>query len=537
MEMDTLGRRPGLERGTKRKYAGDGPETRGPEGTTTPYTNRRAQPPTVARNQISNANSTFNPAGSKDDEYYKTLYAKEPDFGLLGQRDPEFKAMLRHGVHLDFADPAAVMQLTKTLLRLDFGLHVDLPSDRLCPPVPNRHNYILWLKDLLDSSVPLHHPGAREHEATRQVTGLDIGTGASLIYPLLGCVQRPSWSFIATDVDAKSLGYAHRNLDRNNLQSRIRIVGRTAADCLIPLDDLGLGTIDFVMVNPPFYTSKAELADLASRKSRPPNSACTGAPVEMVCAGGEVGFVRRIIDESLVLRQRVQWYTSMLGKLSSLEVLLGALKDHGVTNYAVATFVQGNKTRRWAVGWSFGNRRPSLSASRGSDPSVGKNLLPPPTEATVATWPISSIGLQQLGQAIRDAMQALDLLSWAWNGPSSQGVGFVNNNVWGRAYRRKKARDISSTHLTGADAVGDSRSPLQPKQPEQESERDIAQCTFGFSVAIQVSRDAGDGEGKAQVVARWLQGNDYVLFESFTGFLRKSMHAACLDPDGMGSIT
>lgn len=27
------------------------------------------------------------------------------------------------------------MQLTKTLLKLDFGLNVELPDDRLCPPV------------------------------------------------------------------------------------------------------------------------------------------------------------------------------------------------------------------------------------------------------------------------------------------------------------------------------------------------------------------------------------------------------------------
>ena len=27
------------------------------------------------------------------------------------------------------------MQLTKTLLKLDFGLKIELPDDRLCPPV------------------------------------------------------------------------------------------------------------------------------------------------------------------------------------------------------------------------------------------------------------------------------------------------------------------------------------------------------------------------------------------------------------------
>jgi 23S rRNA (adenine1618-N6)-methyltransferase len=42
---------------------------------------------------------------------------------------------LKEGRHLDFTDPASVMQLTKTLLKQDFGLQVDLPNDRLCPPV------------------------------------------------------------------------------------------------------------------------------------------------------------------------------------------------------------------------------------------------------------------------------------------------------------------------------------------------------------------------------------------------------------------
>lgn len=58
------------------------------------------------------------------------------------------------------------------------------------PQVPNRHNYILWLKDLLDTTVG-------NGDVTRKAVGLDIGTGASCIYPLLGCSQRP-WSFIAT---------------------------------------------------------------------------------------------------------------------------------------------------------------------------------------------------------------------------------------------------------------------------------------------------------------------------------------------------
>lgn len=50
---------------------------------------------------------------------------------------------------IDWGDPAAARALTTTLLRHDFGLAWDIPLERLCPPVPNRLNYVCWVRDLL----------------------------------------------------------------------------------------------------------------------------------------------------------------------------------------------------------------------------------------------------------------------------------------------------------------------------------------------------------------------------------------------------
>jgi 23S rRNA (adenine1618-N6)-methyltransferase len=80
----------------------------------------------------------------------------------------------------------------------------------------------------------------------------------------------------------------------------------------------------------------------------------------MIAPGGEVEFVIRMINESLQLRDRIQWYTSMLGKLSSVTTLAERLTEHNNKNYAVTEFVQGNKTKRWAVAWSWGDRRPAM---------------------------------------------------------------------------------------------------------------------------------------------------------------------------------
>ena len=80
----------------------------------------------------------------------------------------------------------------------------------------------------------------------------------------------------------------------------------------------------------------------------------------MVTLGGEISFVGRMISESLLLRERVEWYTTLLGKYSSVSTIIGKLKEASVQNWAVTEFVQGTKTRRWAVGWSFGDMRPRM---------------------------------------------------------------------------------------------------------------------------------------------------------------------------------
>jgi 23S rRNA A1618 N6-methylase RlmF len=61
--------------------------------------------------------------------------------------------------------------------------------------VPNRLNYLLWIQGLLDTTSDNY---ADIYDPEREVLGLDIGTGASCIYPMLGCAQRPNWRFAGT---------------------------------------------------------------------------------------------------------------------------------------------------------------------------------------------------------------------------------------------------------------------------------------------------------------------------------------------------
>jgi 23S rRNA A1618 N6-methylase RlmF len=84
------------------------------------------------------------------------------------------------------------------------------------------------------------------------------GVGASCIYPLLGCSTNPSWNFLGTDIDERSVKYAKENVKKNNLQDRITIKYNPDPRKIFVLDvDMPIYT--FSMCNPPFYNSQEEL--------------------------------------------------------------------------------------------------------------------------------------------------------------------------------------------------------------------------------------------------------------------------------------
>jgi 23S rRNA (adenine1618-N6)-methyltransferase len=301
------------------------------------------------------------------------------------------------------------------------------------------------------------------------------------------------------DIDTKNLSYAKKNIRVNGLDGRIRLLERNADDPLIPLDDAGIQSIDFVMMNPPFYTSEEDMLSSASKKSRPPMSACTGAPVEMVCDGGEVAHVGRLLRESLVLRDRIQWYTSMVGKLTSLDVLIEQLHEHGIDNYAVTEFVQGNKTRRWALGWSFGPMRPAEHVARGIKAGLGKKILPPPVMIELLVLPADK-PVDPVIARIKEVVGALGLASWVWEPEAAKGLGRTKENVWSRAWRRKRLLE-------------------QQTEEAQDGVRTAAtggseDCRLGFEVSVVV--------GKPDTRARlhWREGHDPLIFESLGGFLQ-----------------
>lgn len=415
------------------------------------------------------------------------------DFKALAKADPDFKQIWQTcSGKLDFQDPGTLQSLSKAILKVDFGLELSLPDDRLCPPIPNRWNYVSWIQGLLDSTSPTY---SNKYEPERKVIGLDIGTGASGIYAMLCMKSRPNWTMCATDIDKTSFESAAANFAKNNLLSRTKMLHTTSKMLLIPLEALATQQLDFTLCNPPFFTNSAEMEKSLSGegKATGPNAICTGSNNEMICPGGDLGFVIRIVEESLVLRGKVKWYSSMLGKHSSAKAIVELLKSHGITNWAVGVLDPGTKagTKRWVVAWSFGNLRPRHSIARPPGGSFPHDLLPFPTSYNISL-PSSFTG-SAANDKLNDQLSPLDL-SWKWDPATAVGVGEASENVWGRAYRRAYERR---------------------KREGQVEMRDTFDKKIKLAFRITVVQLAGE------IVLEWLRGGDQVLWESFCGCVHR----------------
>lgn len=241
-------------------------------------------------------------------------------------------------------------------------------------------------------------------------------------------------------------------------------------------------------------------------KSLPPSAVCTGSTNEMICEGGDVGFVTRILEESLQLRERVQWYSSMLGRLASAQQLVAKLREHGISNFAVTNLKAGQKTRRWAVAWSFGDLRPGNAVARHGD--LVQALLPMATEWTVD---VPGAGVEELDDRVNAVLSDLDL-RWQWRAQLHTGVALARENVWSRSARRKRKFQQEAKEKLKEGDEKESKNDEDASSSEEEEQDPIA-------LAVKITSSPN------RVNIRWLRGTDFTLWESFCGMLKRALGA------------
>ncbi len=289
---------------------------------------------------------------SKDKLHPRSFHNQPYNFQELILKVPELKSFIvknREGMDtLQFANPKAVYLLNKALLlhfyNLDFW---NIPNQNLVPPIPGRADYMHYLADLL------------KVDTSQKVNVLDIGTGASLVYPLIGSSVY-NWNFVATDIEPKSIEVAQEIIDKNpHLTSKITL--RVQSDNKKIL----LGIInkedyfDAVMCNPPFFKSKKEAETQTLRKLKGLDKRTTpklinnfsGESNELWCNGGELAFVLNYIKESFLFKTQVGWFTSLISNEDNLKPLQIELKK-SAKEIKVIDMSQGNKKSR-ILAWRF----------------------------------------------------------------------------------------------------------------------------------------------------------------------------------------
>ncbi|KZO97627.1 S-adenosyl-L-methionine dependent methyltransferase [Calocera viscosa TUFC12733] len=414
---------------------------------------------------------------------------QQQNFAELAEAYPPLKphVFLRQGQPaLDFRDPNVQRRLTEAILHRDFNLQLVLPNNRLCPAVPNRWDYVAWINEILINSYDVN---------PNSIHGIDIGTGASAIYALLGCRMHSTWSMIGTDVDDTSLHWARENVMLNGLQDRVEVMRVDSSHLVLqPLITYPEIQFDFVMCNPPFYSSAEEISDLAAMKEFDPAGVCTGSDNEMIIAGGEISFVGQIVRESAQFGTRCRWYSSLLGKLSSVKDIVKLIRSENINNYAIGEISQG-RTKRWAVAWSFGDARLPDAVARPTSLAL-KSLVPPSNTFThhLASEMPPSVALSiifEVAMNVSDLELSTDTLSPPF-------TATARRNTWSRAARREHARRITT-------------------DVEQAANMPIA-----LQTRISLQRD-GDDSASGILHIEWAIGADRALYESFCGhFARKA---------------
>ncbi|KAA8998132.1 23S rRNA (adenine(1618)-N(6))-methyltransferase RlmF [Affinibrenneria salicis] len=277
------------------------------------------------------------------------------DFAALQHSLPALAPFVKVNAYgetsVDFADPAAVRTLNQALLRHFYQIeNWTLPDGFLCPPVPGRADYLHYLADLLAADSPGGIP--------RNVSILDIGCGASCIYPLIG-QHEYGWRFTGTDINPQAIRVASAIVEANpGLNRLIRLRRQKNSGAIFHGVIHKNERFAATLCNPPFYASADEALQETQRKRhnlRLAHKALRnfgGQSDELWCDGGEQAFIGRMIEESKAFAQQCLWFTTLVSRQDNLPALQRTLRTAGALRVKIVNMAQGQKQSRF-IAWSF----------------------------------------------------------------------------------------------------------------------------------------------------------------------------------------
>ena len=274
------------------------------------------------------------------------------DFDKLIAAFPALKEYVKPNkfgnISVNFFDAQAVIALNSALLFANYGItYWQIPPQSLCPPIPGRADYVHYISDLVGPTK-------------KSVKCLDIGVGASCIYPIIGATQY-GWEFVGSDIDSDALENAQRIVNNNAaLKNKVTLKlqknpGKIFEGIIDPND-----SFDITICNPPFHNSQdnadkagmRKLQNLTKSKDTKLDLNFGGKSNELWCRGGELRFILNMIAESSKYRNNCTWFTSLVSKDRNLDLLCAELETMKVAQYKTINMQQGNKVSR-ILAWRY----------------------------------------------------------------------------------------------------------------------------------------------------------------------------------------
>lgn len=276
----------------------------------------------------------------------KNPFKNDYDFNILIKHYPPLNDFVFENAYgnktIKFANKDAVKALNTAILKNRYKIDWNIPNTNLCPPIPGRLDYLLHIADLIPN---------------KELKLLDIGTGANLIYPILGTCHF-NWRCTASEVEMASLEHAQSIINKNTALNTIELRRQKYKNHILEHIIQPEDNFDVVVCNPPFFKNSSDAQKQNQRKVKNLNLKekdtlnFGGRSNELWYKGGEEAFVKKMATESANFKNQVQWFTSLVSQKEHLKNIKRAINKTQPTEIRIVDMAQGNKQSRF-IAWTF----------------------------------------------------------------------------------------------------------------------------------------------------------------------------------------
>ena len=277
-------------------------------------------------------------------KYNKNIFYNEfkPDFLILIKEFPELKKFIIkydekiEEFSFDWSNNDLSLLMTKSILNYYFNIkYYDIPKGFLIPPVPSRLNYLNLINELIKDIKK------------ENIIGVDIGTGANIIYPILGN-SIYNWKFICSEINNESYNNAKLILQKNNLEENINLIKQENKNNIFVSIINQENKYTFSMCNPPYYDYEQEIKIEDKKRDTEYNFD------EVYYEKGELGFFERYFEESICYKKNIFLFTILIGKKSNSEIIYDKINSYNniIKLCDIKKIMTGNNVR-YIIYWSF----------------------------------------------------------------------------------------------------------------------------------------------------------------------------------------